>query len=527
MNYSILTFLILITIGCSQIEDDKAWKLIPYPNFISVSSGTFTFDRGIKISSKDENVAQTIEFFGKKLNDLGIAIDDKHKRVIDIELTSELKSESYELDITEQRIKLTAFDAKGVFYGFMTIWQQLKFTKQKTIPCGSIKDEPRFEYRGFMLDESRHFFGKEKVMEIIDIMAILKLNKFHWHLTDAPGWRIEIKSLPRLAEIGGLGNYSDHNAEAKYYTQHEIKEIVNYAKERCIEIIPEIDMPGHASAANRAYPEFSGGGSQKHPEFTFDPGKEGTYRYLNCILKEVAELFPSEYIHLGGDEVHFGNEKWNTNDSIQLLMNREGYKTLVDVEHYFMRRMEKSLHDMGKTLAGWDEVIESGITNENTLVYWWRHNKEEQLEKSLSKGFKTILCPRIPLYFDFVQHDTHKNGRRWSGNFVTIDDVYHYPDSTHQFSNDNMDFIKGIQANLWTERFDTKEWIDFMSFPRMFALSEAAWTKKDDKDFLRFHSTLPAWFDFLDEKSLYYFNSLNPALHDEARISANSKNKVD
>jgi len=524
MKYSIIALLILITISCSQTEIDNTWKTIPYPNSVTVNSGTFSFDQGIHISSTDENVKSTVELFRKKLNDLGIAVDNKYKRVIDIDITKsdELTSEAYELNISKKRIQLTASGSEGVFYGLMTIWQQLVLSTQNTIPCGNIKDEPRFQHRGFMLDESRHFFGKEKVMQILDMMAMLKLNKFHWHLTDAPGWRIEIKSLPRLAEVGGKGNQSDPEAEAKYYTQSEIKEIVAYAKERFIEIIPEIDMPGHASAANRAYPEFSGGGSKEHPDFTFDPGKENTYNYLNTILKEVAALFPSKYIHLGGDEVHFGNEKWNTNDSIQSLMKREGYKSLVEVEHYFMRRMESSLRDMGKSLAGWDEIIESGVSNDNTLVFWWRHDKEEQLEKSLDKGFNTVLCPRIPLYFDFVQHDMHTNGRRWGGKFAPLENVYNYPDNTHQFSENEKDLIKGIQANLWTEKFDTGEWVDFMIYPRMLALSEAVWTKKDSKDLSRFNSNLPIWFEYLDEQNVYYFNSLDPTLNKEPETNANN-----
>jgi len=346
-------------------------------------------------------------------------------------------------------------------------------------------------------------------------MAIFKLNTFHWHLTDESGWRVEINAFPRLSTIGGKGNSDNRDAPAKFYTQEEIKEIVVYAANRHITIIPEIDMPGHASAANRAYPEFSGGGSQRRPDWTFDVGKESTYRYLKTILEEVAELFSSKYIHLGGDEVHFGNEKWSTNDSIQSLMKREGLKTLVEVEHYFTRTMANTLLELDRELAGWDEIIESGVSNENTLVYWWRHDKEEQLKNSLTKGFNTILCPRIPLYLDFVQHETHSNGRRWGGAFGVVEDVYQYPDSTHNFSNEEMDLIKGIQANLWTAKFDTEKWVDFMIFPRLLALSESAWTMKNNKDFSRFNRNLPSLFEFLEEQKIYYFNSLMPQLNSE------------
>ncbi|MCP4313357.1 MAG: beta-N-acetylhexosaminidase [Bacteroidetes bacterium] len=512
MKYSIIPVLFLLIISSCITEESETWTLIPYPNSVSIRPGSFHFDQGITILSSSDNLNHTISIFKKKLNDLEIDANSDSEKIIELDLSSSCgkKSESYELRVGKERIRLTATDPKGIFYGLMTIWQQLRFSNSKTIPCGYIKDEPRFEYRGFMLDESRHFFGKEKVIQLIDLMATFKLNTFHWHLTDESGWRVEIKAYPRLSTIGGKGNADNPNAPSKYYTLEEIKEIVVYAANRHITIIPEIDMPGHASAANRAYPEFSGGGSERRPDWTFDIGKESTYRYLNSILEEVAGLFPSKYIHLGGDEVHFGNEKWSTNDSIQSLMKREGLQTLVEVEHYFTRTMAAKLLEMDKELAGWDEIIESDVSNNKTLVYWWRHDKEEQLQKSLTKGYNTILCPRIPLYFDFVQHNTHSNGRRWDGDFSALEDVYQYPDSTHNFSDEEMDLIKGIQANLWTEKFDTEIWVDFMTFPRLLALSESAWTMKSNKDFSRFTKNLPGVFEFLEEQRVYYFNSLFP-----------------
>jgi len=517
MKYPIILSLIVLLISSCQPEESGSWNLVPYPNSVLVEPGSFSFDQGINLSSSHNELDQTIAYFKEKLNDLGIETKGNSNRTIKLELLSsnEMKSEAYELHISKKQAELTASDPYGIFYGLMTIWQQLKFSGRMSIPCGHIKDEPRFGYRGYMLDESRHFFGKEKVLQLLDLMASLKLNTFHWHLTDEPGWRIEIKALPKLSTIGGMGNADNPDAPAKFYTQQEIREIIQYAADRYITIIPEIDMPGHASAANRAYPEYSGGGSKKRPHWTFDIGKESTYDYLNTILEEVAELFPAKYIHLGGDEVHFGNEKWSTNDSIQTLMKREGLKTLKEVEFYFTKRMANSLLDMNKELAGWDEVVESGVSNKTTLVYWWRHDKIDQLEKSLSQGFNTILCPRIPLYFDFVQHDTHTNGRRWGGNFGILDDVYGYPDNTHQFSDQEMELIKGIQANLWTENFDTDQWIDFMNFPRLFALSESAWTMSENKDFSRFKNSLPLLFEFLDEENIYYFNSLDPNLNTE------------
>src|SRR5690606_36247013 len=280
-------------------------------------------------------------------------------------------------------------DNTGLFYAMITLWQQLAFTKHMSVPLGHIEDSPRFKYRGFMLDESRHFFGKDKVKQIIDFMASFKLNTFHWHLTDDQGWRVQIKALPKLTTIGGIGNYDDPDAPARYYTQKEIKEIIQYADQRQIVIIPEIDMPGHAAASNRAYPQYSGGGSEDYPEFTFDPGNEKTYEYLNTILKEISGLFPSKYIHLVGDEVSYGNEQWNTNEGIQKLMLDNDLENLKEVEHYFMERMSDSLYKLGKGIAGWDEIIESDLNTEKSLIYWWRHDKIDQLYKTLSMGYST------------------------------------------------------------------------------------------------------------------------------------------
>ncbi|MCU4174189.1 beta-N-acetylhexosaminidase [Carboxylicivirga sp. N1Y90] len=515
-NLITLYFTLLLLSSC-QTKEIESWNLIPYPNSISYCAGNFSFKNGITFLSSDSCLNQTVFLFKERFKDFDIVTDDKSIETIELMLVDscKIKSEAYELVVNKKRITLTASDAHGIFYGLMTIWQELKFSNRKTIPCGTIKDEPRFEYRGYMLDESRHFFGKEKVKKIIDIMAMFKLNKFHWHLTDEHGWRIEIESLPKLTTIGGIGDYTNQRGKAKYYTQDEIREVVKYAKERFIEIIPEIDMPGHASAANRAYPEYSGGGSDKHPDFTFDVGKETTYTYLNTILEEVAQLFPSKHIHLGGDEVHYGNNKWKMNDSIQLLMKREKLKTPLDVEHYFMRRMANYLFEINKGIAGWDEIVDSGIGNETALVYWWRHDKVEQLQKALDKEFQIVLCPRLPLYFDFVQYEKDSVGRRWGDIFGTINDVYNYPDDVHEFSEKEIVLIEGLQGNLWTETVKSSRRFDYMTFPRIIALSESAWTKKKNKDISRFHENLPMVFKFLNEESIYYFNNLNPREHKE------------
>jgi hexosaminidase len=506
-----MALMISLQFSSCQEAELQPWVIVPRPNSVTLGAGSFDLSEGVNYQPHPKVLDGALLSFQDKLRELGIppgtsSSPDIHLRLSDLET---MVPEAYQLDITPDSLVITAATTHGAFYALTTVHQQLELSGIMQLPVGRMEDSPRFAHRGFLLDESRHFFGKEKVCQLLDLMAGLKLNTFHWHLTDDPGWRLAISALPKLATIGGRGNHDDPDGAVQYYTQEEIKAIVRYAADRFITIIPEIDMPGHARAANRAYPQYSGGGSKKHPDFTFNPGKGATYGFLTSILREVATLFPGEYIHIGGDEVHFGNEQWTTNEEVNALMAREGLNDLVDVEHYFLRRMADSLATMDRHLAGWDEVVASGISNEQALVFWWRHDKKDQLTRALSQGFKTVLCPRRPLYFDFVQHDDHKNGRRWDG-FAPIEDVYGYPDNIHQFSANESALIQGIQANLWTERIPNNEWVDFMTFPRLFALGEAAWTQETNKDLANFKDRLPALFAFLDKKGIGYFDCLDP-----------------
>ncbi|MCH5599604.1 family 20 glycosylhydrolase [Niabella ginsengisoli] len=359
-----------------------------------------------------------------------------------------------------------------------------------------------------MLDESRHFFGAEKVKSILDWMAYYKLNRFHWHLTDAPAWRIEIKQYPKLALIGGIGSHSNPDEPAQFYTQEQIAEIVSYAANRNIVVIPEIDMPGHATAANRAYPQFSGGGSEKHPEFTFHPAKEETYQYLTNILREVQAMFPSKMLHLGGDEVSFGNAKWMADAAVKKLMATKGLKTVTDVERYFMQRMADSVFKMNAKLLAWDEVANMDFPKNKTIVFWWRHDKPEQLTTVLNKGYSTVLCPRLPLYFDFVQDSTHTVGRKWGGGFSPLQDVYNFnAENLPGVTSKNQDQILGIQANLWTETMRRSDQLDFMLFPRMAALSEASWKSSEKNNYQEFTGILKKHFILYDKEGINFYNS--------------------
>jgi hexosaminidase len=422
-------------------------------------------------------------------------------------------NESYRIRIDSRKAIIEASTDTGMFYALQTLAQltnaDLSHGETK-IPCLKITDQPRLGWRGLMLDESRHFFGKQKVKQLLDWMAFYKLNRFHWHLTDVPGWRIEIKKYPRLTTVGGIGTHSDPIAPAQFYTQDDIREIVQYAADRFIEVIPEIDMPGHARAANRAYPEFSGGGSERFPDFTFNPGNEKTYGYLTDILKEVTQLFPSRYIHLGGDEVHFGNQQWNTDAHVQTLMEQNHLKNLQDVEFYFIKRMTDSIAALNKTMIGWDEIISAGVDPGKCMVMWWRHNKPEQLFEGLEKGYQTVMCPRIPLYFDFVQDSTHTSGRRWEGDFATLKKILEFSAIYREPLSEFPGLIVGLQADLWSETIHSGERLDYMTYPRIAGLAEIAWSENMAPDYNEFLIRLRPSLNLFKKKNISYFDPENP-----------------
>lgn len=423
---------------------------------------------------------------------------------------------AFSIRMSDNEIMITSNTKEGVFYGITSFIQLTRLSESKSkvvfVDCWNIKDKPRFEWRGLMLDESRHFFGKRKVKQILDWMALYKMNKFHWHLTDSPGWRIEIKQYPKLTFVGGIGGYTNPYTKAKYYTQEEIKDIVRYASERFIDIIPEIDMPGHATAANRAYPEFSGGGSDKHPDFTFNPGKEEVYTYLTDILREVDALFPSQIIHLGGDEVHYGNDKWHTDEAIQALMKREKLKELPEVESYFFQRMSDSLFNMNNKLAAWDEIAESNIDPAKTIVYFWRQNKLEQLQKSLDKGYPIVMTPRLPMYLDYAQDTLQVHGVPWRSFGVnSYDKIYHFNPYGYDVNYPQNSKILGVQVNIWTERIITENRLDYMMFPRIAALAENAWTESEQRNIKNFDERLKKQFDLYRRDGIYYYDPFEPS----------------
>ena len=497
--------------------------VVPYPAEVRPGEGVFEL-KGKTILCADELTSEA-NYLARKLSDAGYTLPVKHGKrqsanSIILRTDPEAgKPESYTLEITSHKVTITGADRAGVFYGIITLLQLTEAQeKGGRLPCATIVDSPRFAWRGFMLDEARHFFGREKVMQILDLMARFKLNKLHWHLSDSEGWRVEIAQYPQLATMGGRGSWSEpEGRQAKFYTQEQIGQIVTYAAERHIEIIPEIDMPGHANAALRAYPQYSGGVSEKYGEFTFNPGREETYAFLGNVLREVAQLFPSQYMHIGGDEVSYGIESWNTDAPTQQLMRREGLTTLRQAEKYFIDRMSDTVRALGKKLVGWDELTEIDASPRTTIM-WWRHNKPEVLRSSLRRGYPVVICPRVPYYLDFIQDGDHKWGRIWIEDFNTLQRLYAFPDDMldeMEIPPDEPGRIVGLQANLWTERVPYPRRLDFMMWPRLCALAESAWTPAANRNWEGFEQRMQHIYALFDREGIYYYDHRNPGRHPE------------
>lgn len=521
-----ITIIPILLLFCCKIKAQSSLNIIPKPQSLVMRSGVFSLTESTPVhitshSLKDMDILLRHEILKKR--GLALSYSDQKKATpsIILDLDKGIEQEGYRLLISPKEIKISAANKKGIGYGISSLLQivfQSLEEKKINIPSLEIVDLPVFRWRGLMIDVSRYFVNKSKIKEIIDWMYFYKLNRLHLHLTDEPGWRIEIKKYPLLALIGGIGDYNNPVRPAQYYTQQDIKEIVAYAAKRNIEVVPEIDMPGHATAANRAYPEFSGGGSERHPEFTFNPGKNETYTYLTNILKEVNVLFPSGMIHLGGDEVSYGNQKWTSNKEVQALMKKQQLRNLKDVEYYFMERMADSLYKMDVKLLAWDELAGSQLPPDKTILFWWRHDKPEQLNKALEKNFSVIVCPRIPFYFDFVQDKEHNFGRKWDGKFSGLEEIYNFSVDDLLKNKSYKSNIFGIQANLWTETITNDRRLEFMLFPRIAALAESAWTQKRN-DFKEFTSRIQKHLEFYTQQNLYYYNPTNPAQFQEPTYS--------
>ena len=380
-----------------------------------------------------------------------------------------------------------------------------------------IEDYPRFKYRGMMLDVSRHFMPKEFIKKFIDIMSIHKMNKFHWHLTDDHGWRIEIKQYPKLTEIGSMrdGTLIGHSRFAGknpkfdniphggFYTQEEIKDIIKYAEERFIEIIPEIDMPGHTASLIASYPEL--GTLKEKTEVKKIWGvqdeilipTENTFNFLDNLFKEISNIFPSSYVHIGGDEAR--KKQWIESEEVQKLMEKLEIEDEDSLQTYFIGRVQKILKNYGKKIIGWDEIIEGGLVNDATVMSW---RGEEGGIFAAKAGNSAIMSPTSHLYFDYYQARTDEPLA--IGGLIPLEKVYSYEPIPEGLDINQATKILGAQGNVWTEYIKTPEMVEYMSVPRMTALSEIVWSKRKKRDFSEFRKRLNFYKYFLDKKKVNY-----------------------
>lgn len=447
------------------------------------------------------------------------------------------KSGAYAMEVKNGNIAIEGADATGVFYGMQTLLQLLPVEKATAlqVPFVSIKDEPRYQYRGMHLDVGRHFYPVEFVKKYIDYVALHKLNYLHWHLTEDQGWRIEIKKYPKLTQVGGwrngtiIGNYpgtgNDNKRYGGYYTQKEIKDIVAYAAKRYITVVPEIEMPGHASAAIAAFPFLScfpeettkihknpslasQQNSGKHVQETwgvfddvFCAGNDSVFTLLEDVIDEVVALFPSKYIHIGGDECP--KTHWKKCAKCQQRIKDNNLKDEHELQSYFIQRMEKYINSKGRTIIGWDEILEGGLAP-NAVVMSWRG--EAGGIEAAKQRHDVIMTPNSHLYFDYLQGKASMEPYGIGG-YLPLERVYSYNPTPAALTPEEAKHIKGVQANLWTEYIPTTEKVEYMAMPRMAALAEVAWTKPELKDWSDFKRRMEQQYQRYDAKNINYAKS--------------------
>lgn len=517
-------------------------NIIPEPVSIIEKNGSFQLNDQtvIVISTNDSVVKRTVDLLIEQLAFLsGIHLKTTTNALRQNSITIKLgngnglNKEGYLLDVSADNISITAPTAAGVFYAFESLKQLLPVNlslqsknKNYAIPCCSIKDAPQYSYRGMHFDVSRHFFSTAFIKKYIDLLATFKINVFHWHLTDSHGWRLEIKQYPKLTAVGAwradrtgipmtLAKPTQPGEAATYggfYTQQEVKDIIQYAQQRNITIIPEIEMPGHCTAALVAYPEY-GDLNNKTPLLVpcgyegdlmhnFCAGYDSTYIFLQNILKEVIALFPSEYIHIGGDEVRPG--PWMNCPRCQAKMKEKGFTTATQLQAYFTSRIDSFITASGKKMMGWDEIVGADIAKSSVSMSW---HGESKATEAANKGNTTVMTPYRYTYFDFYQSDPHLEPDITYAR-LQLDSVYQFNPMPQNFTAEKAKYILGGQACLWTENVTTEKHAEYMLLPRLMALSEALWTPQNKKDYAKFITKTELQNQRFDAAGIAYANSM-------------------
>lgn len=495
--------------GVHSLHGQSSLPIIPVPNKVQMHSGTLQWrptvpDKAFRYSSDlRDSLALAIGAYTNAVTHARSSSSTSltGKGSILFSLDKKIPNEGYVLHISTRGIKISASTKAGFFYAMQSLLMLAEDSggslsqESWSLPCLTIADSPRFPYRGLHIDTSRHFFDLDCLKKQIDNMARYKLNTFHWHFTDAGGWRAEVKKYPELTKYTAYRPYENYMtfwdngrrycvadapaAQGGYYTQDQLREIVEYAKERNITVIPEIEMPGHSEEVLAVYPELSCTG-KPYECGEFCPGKEATFEFLENVLDEMLEIFPSKYIHIGGDEAD--KKHWRTCPDCQKRMKDEGLKEVEQLQSYLIHRIEKYLLGKGRRIIGWDEILEGGLAPDATVMSW---RGEEGGLTAARANHSVIMTPNGFLYFDYYQDIPHTQPSAMSG-FVPLNKVYSYDPISTQLPASQHKYIKGCQANVWTEYIPTVSHLEYMIYPRILALSEISWSNPERKDFDRF-----------------------------------------
>lgn len=506
-------------------------NIIPEPVSIKVTEGNFIINENtaIKFSNAQKELLAAANFFSsyiKSISGYSLPLRKSNGKFIElkIEKLKDIGDEGYQLNVSPSSIVISANTKAGIIYGMQTLFQTLPAIRTNAaleVPCMQVTDYPRFKWRGMHLDVSRHFFSPELIKEYINLMATYKMNMFHWHLVDDQGWRIEIKKYPLLTKVGAWRvdeNDKDWSTRPQatpgeaatyggYYTQEQIKDIVRYASERNVTIVPEIEMPGHVASAIAAYPALScvqqfqlplTGGNYTNISSNYCAGNDSVFLFLENVLTEVINLFPSKYIHVGGDEVD--KTSWKNCPRCQARMKAEGLKNEDELQSYFMKRIEKFIVSKHRKMIGWDEILEGGLAPEATVMSW---RGEAGGIKAAQMGHDVVMTPGFPLYFN--QYQAGPEGEPTAiGGMNTLKNVYDYEPVPKELNEPQAKFVLGAQGNLWTEYITTPEEVKYMILPRMLALSEVVWSPKETRNWQSFNERLQSQFTAFQQRGINY-----------------------
>lgn len=518
------------------LAQTATYAILPKPARLDEQKGAFAVGSNLTLVLEKENaeVRKLAESLAAQLKasagfapKIKVGKGGSNSIYFDTEQSDKLGTEGYFLKVSPKQVVITAQEPKGFFYGMQSLLQLMPaevfspaVVSQVTwsVPACYIEDKPRYSYRGLHLDVGRHFFPVSFVKKYIDMIALHKMNTFHWHLTEDQGWRIEIKKYPKLTQLGSqrketmAGRYGENRYDGTpyggFYTQDEIREVVRYAQAKYVTIIPEIEMPGHSMAVLTGYPELGSSADKIVPVATkwgvFDDvlfPREETFTFLQDVLTEVMDLFPGQYIHIGGDECP--KKQWKESRFCQALMKKEGLKDEHELQSYFIRRIDQFITAKGRRMIGWDEILEGGLSPNATVMSW--RGTEGGIAAAKQKH-DAIMTPGGFCYLDHYQADA-KTQPIAIGGFTTVEKAYSYEPTPAELTPDEAKHIIGVQGNVWTEYMRTPEYVEYMTFPRAIALAEVGWTDKDRKNVDDFKQRLELHKKRLDYLNLNYFGA--------------------